>query len=573
MIGTRLGAWVLDREIGRGGMGRVFLAHADNPGADMPTQAAVKVLFAELVTAPGFLARFQREIEISRQLQHPGIVRFFDAGAQDGHSWFAMEFVDGPNLETVRLVRGKLPWEEVLEIALQLAPALKHAHDRGVIHRDIKPSNLLIADCGLRIADGNTPGAPSASGELGLRSAIRNPQSAMVKLTDFGIASLFASTHLTSTGKVVGTAEYLSPEQAAGKPVTRRSDLYSLGVVLYTLVTGRPPFTGDVPDLLRKHVYAQFDRPARLVPDLPHELDEIICQLMEKDPARRPADGAVLYRRLDSLRRKMERRSAQASEEPATVISERSGSADPGGKGEEAAEERSGPATLMSKLMRHELETQNRGGPIQRFVNLPWVLVPLFLLSVGFLVWTFWPASAEHLFERGTALMESSDGEDWERAFSDYFEPLEAKFPDHGHTVELADFKRKLADYRAGRDAERLAQKAGPMTEAQWFYQEGLRLRQQGKEDAARRSWQLLITVFQDVPAEKPWVRLAQKRLAEPDGKQLIEERNWQSVRQAKQHVRDLRKEGKNGEADAMMKGLQELYRNDPEARRILQEE
>src|SRR5262249_13901552 len=148
--------------------------------------------------------------------------------------------------------QGRVPWPDVLDAALQICPALKHAHDRGIIHRDLKPPNLL------RTLEG------------------------VIKLTDFGIAKLFAAQQLTSTGGVVGTAEYLSPEQAAGKIATKRSDLYCLGVVLYTLLTGRTPFEGlTAADLLHKHLYGQFDRPQALVPDLPHDLDDIVCQLLE----------------------------------------------------------------------------------------------------------------------------------------------------------------------------------------------------------------------------------------------------------------------------------------------------
>src|SRR5262249_3021356 len=175
---------------------------------------------------------------------------------------------------------GKWPWKEVLDAALQVSTALKHAHDSGVIHRDLKPSNLM------RTADGQ------------------------VKLTDFGIAKVFASGQLTKTGGIVGTAEFLSPEQAAGKPVTKKSDLYSFGVVLYNLLPGRPPFEGaSFVDLLHKHRFGQFDRPKTLVPDIPYELDEVICKLMEKDPADRPPDGLVLHKQLESIRRKLERKS------------------------------------------------------------------------------------------------------------------------------------------------------------------------------------------------------------------------------------------------------------------------
>src|SRR6059058_6081342 len=175
-----------------------------------------------------------------------------------------MEYVEGQSLEEILLEQGRLGWKEVLDIALQICPALKHVHDHGIIHRDIKPPNILITPDGV------------------------------VKLTDFGIAKVFASTHLTATGGIVGTAEFLSPEQAAGKIVGRRSDLYCFGCVLYALLTGRPPFGGKTyVELLHKHRYGQFDRPQKVVPEIPYEIDEIVCQLLEKDPEKRPHDALV----------------------------------------------------------------------------------------------------------------------------------------------------------------------------------------------------------------------------------------------------------------------------------------
>src|SRR5262245_21144901 len=293
MIGERLGNWVIEREIGQGGMGRVYLAREDAPAA---RTAAIKVLTAALAADAGFLVRFQREAEILRRLHHPNIVSYYDDGAHRGHAWIAMEYVDGPTCEDLLQRRGRFPWQEVLEIALQVSLALKHAHDHGVIHRDLKPSNLLL---------GGVRGPERAPVEGAMYALVPDPSAPpfVVKLTDFGIATAFAATPLTVPGSVVGTAEYLSPEQAAGKPVTKRSDLYSLGAVLYALLTGRTPFQGKTPvELLHKHQFGQFDRPARLVPETPHDLDEIICQLLEKDPAKRPADAGVLHRQLDRVR-------------------------------------------------------------------------------------------------------------------------------------------------------------------------------------------------------------------------------------------------------------------------------
>src|SRR5437868_9257726 len=170
MIGDRLGKWVIFQELGRGGMGRVFLAQEELTGR----QAALKVLAGELAQEVGFLQRFQREIDTLSKLEHPNIVRFYEAGFENGLYFYAMEYVEGQNLEQLLEVQGKLPWSEVLDIALQVTPAIRHVHDHGIIHRDLKPSNLI------RSSDGK------------------------IKLTDFGIAKVFASTHLTATAGIAG---------------------------------------------------------------------------------------------------------------------------------------------------------------------------------------------------------------------------------------------------------------------------------------------------------------------------------------------------------------------------------
>jgi serine/threonine-protein kinase len=559
MIGTRLGSWIIDKELGRGGMGCVYLAHRAaltlpsppkgeaGPGADGPEYSALKVLAPELAVESGFLARFQREIEILRQLDHPNIVRFRESGQQDGHYYFVMEYVPGASFETVLVQQRRLAWPEVLDLAWQITPALKHAHDRGIIHRDLKPSNLLRAD-----------GADASRGE---------DTPALVKLTDFGIASLFASPHLTVTGGVVGTAEYLSPEQAAGKPVTRRSDLYSLGVVLYTLLAGRTPFIGEPLDLLHKHRFGQFDPPRRLVPEVPHELDAIVCQLLEKDPANRPADAMVLFRRLDSLKRKLNYQATHVGtdeaktaefyiDQPAT----------------RAGANAEGPATLMSRLMRHELEREKTGGPVRQFFNRPWVLVALLALTVGLIAWAFWPLGAESMYQRGAALMKSDNPDDWETAWDRYLAPLLARHPDTPHRAEVEQMRERYESVRAARQASRTARLAGPMSEAQWFYQEGLRLRQQGDGAGAQRVWRTLVQAFGEVPSERPWVQLAAQELGQPAEKATVD-RQWSPVRTAVRRARELREQGKAREADAILNALKELYRGDKQAETILKGE
>ena len=186
----------------------------------------------------------------------------------------------------------------------------------------------------------------------------------------------------------------MSPEQAAGKRVTARSDLYSLGVVLYTFLVGRPPFAGEMVDLLHKHRYARFDPPIRFVQEMPYELNDIICDLMEKEPEKRPADGGVLLRRLEAVRRKKDRR-----EMPPTVDAVRPGTVAPAGtKGK--ARTGPGPVTLMSRLMRRDVRRRDGGGPGRlRFVR-PLVLLTLLAIGIGIIVWAFWPPGEEQLYQR-----------------------------------------------------------------------------------------------------------------------------------------------------------------------------
>src|SRR5438128_2517437 len=172
MIGEHIGNWVVEKELGRGAMGRVYLAREEATAASSGQQVAIKVLAPELAQDPRFQQRFQREIEALSALDHPHIIHFHESGIKDGLFYYVMEYVEGRSLEDVLEERERLPPREVLEVALQVGRALKHAHDHGIIHRDLKPSNLL------RTNDG------------------------VIKLSDFGIARVFAGDQLTATGGV-----------------------------------------------------------------------------------------------------------------------------------------------------------------------------------------------------------------------------------------------------------------------------------------------------------------------------------------------------------------------------------
>ena len=265
----QLGPYKIGRKLGRGGMGTVYEASLSETGEP----AAVKILSVTLSHDDGFRDRFKTEIETLRKLRHPNIVRLYGFGEQDDLLFYAMELVNGRSLEDGLQAGRRFAWNEVTDYAIQTCRALKHAHDRGVIHRDIKPANLLLTPEG------------------------------QVKLSDFGIAKLFGSTGLTAVGGVLGTAEYMAPEQTDGRSITPRCDLYSLGGVMYTLLAGRPPFkAATLVEMIQLQRYAEPDPVRRYAPDVPEELQFIIADLLVKDPDARIATAMVLSRRLESMR-------------------------------------------------------------------------------------------------------------------------------------------------------------------------------------------------------------------------------------------------------------------------------
>lgn len=266
---THFGPYAVDRQIGKGGMGTVYQA----TDRETSQQVAIKALNPHLADAEGFRERFEAEIESLKTLRHEGIVRLYGFGEQDGVLFYSMELIGGNSLEDELRAGRRFNWREVTEIAIQLCSALKHAHDHGVIHRDIKPANILFAD------------------------------ERRVKLADFGIARLFGTTSsLTSAGGVLGTADYMSPEQADGRPVTARCDQYSLGGVMYALLAGRPPFRAKtLPEMLQLQRFASPEPVGRYAPDTPGQLEGVISQLLSKDPADRFPNTAVLARHLQAM--------------------------------------------------------------------------------------------------------------------------------------------------------------------------------------------------------------------------------------------------------------------------------
>ncbi len=274
----QLGPYRIVKRIGRGGMGAVYEAVCDESGPHAGMHVAIKALSPQLAMAEGFRERFEAEIESLKKLKHDGIVRLYGYGEQDGMLFYSMELVEGPSLEDEISNGRRFDWRETLRIGIQICRALKHAHDHGVVHRDIKPANLMLAE-----------------GEK-------------VKIADFGIARLFGGTQLTTAGGVLGTADYMSPEQADGRAVTEKCDQYSLGGVLFALLSGRPPFRAKtMPEMLQLQRFAEAEPVLRFAPDTPGQLDRLISQLLAKEPSERFPNVLVLSRHMEAMEKALSR--------------------------------------------------------------------------------------------------------------------------------------------------------------------------------------------------------------------------------------------------------------------------
>ncbi|WP_377889280.1 Stk1 family PASTA domain-containing Ser/Thr kinase [Alkalihalobacillus sp. R86527] len=268
MLGKHInGRYKLLEVIGDGGMAIVYKAS----DLILDRIVAVKLLRPEFSKDDEFIKRFRREAESATSLDHPNIVSIYDVGEDEDYHYIVMEYVEGKTLKQSIRDRGALPIVEAIDIIKQIASAIEHAHDNQIIHRDIKPHNILINEYG------------------------------DAKVTDFGIAMAMTSATITHTNSVLGSVHYFSPEQARGGAATERSDIYSLGVVLYEVVTGVLPFSGDSPvSVALKHLQDRFPKPSLINTSLPKNVEQIILKAMAKEPHQRYENAHELYDALDN---------------------------------------------------------------------------------------------------------------------------------------------------------------------------------------------------------------------------------------------------------------------------------
>lgn len=257
-----VGDFELGEHLASGTVGDVYHARHRTTGQ----RAVVKFLQTHAASEPDLQRRFVREVSIVERLNHPNIVRHFDCGLAEDRIFFAMELVECGTLKDVLRQRGRLPWREAVECAMQICAALAHAHQIGVIHRDLKPANLFLGEDG------------------------------RVKVGDFGLARDLNRSRLTLDGQTVGTCRYMPPEQIAGEAdLSGATDLYAVGCILYEMIVGRTPFDGGtIVEIFESHLNDLPDPPAQYVPDCPADLSELVMLLLEKSPGDRPSDAAAV---------------------------------------------------------------------------------------------------------------------------------------------------------------------------------------------------------------------------------------------------------------------------------------
>lgn len=542
--GKTLGPFRIQDRLGQGAMGTVYKAVHTKTGK----KAAIKVMSTpEDEPNPVLAARFEREIKLLSQFHHPHIVRIFGSSEADGIRYYAMELIEGPTLADLLEEKGRLSPGRTIAYAVQICEALQELHSVGVIHRDLKPANLLVT------ADHR------------------------VKLTDFGIAKDTSTRHtreLTRADHTVGTVAYMSPEQLTGEELTRKSDLYSLGIVLYRLLTGQLPFSGETMfEYMNQRARGTFPAPSTIVPSLPREFDALISDLLAQDPKDRPMDAYVVMQRLLEINQKEKEGGVQKTR-PETRHA----------LAETVAMPRNRLTTLVRTMTgvftggagKRKAKSKRGSRWEEPFWESPWVLGGVLLAILGGATYALWPKGPDALLREADALLASDDYNHWQAAIDQYLAPVLERYPEYAKAHSVLEKKSSaeaniLTAKARGQanQALRLNIRRKDASEAEKKYIDALLLQERfGDRATAQARFRAIVELFENDPASIGWVRLARQQLEqsvrfESDADRLADKRK--TVAAAIDKSRSLRTEGKTTEALQTFASLEALYGGDPE--------
>ncbi|MBC7821516.1 MAG: serine/threonine protein kinase [Planctomycetaceae bacterium] len=509
-----IGPFLIEKKLGVGGMGIVYKATYTKNGADV----ALKVLPLVLTANKKLVERFDREMAILKKLKHPRIVQFYGGGEQDGQHFYAMEFINGGTLAELLHEQGRLPWQQVIEFGVQICEALEHAHEHGIVHRDLKPANLFLG------------------------------QDGKLRLGDFGIARDSDATALTASGSTVGTQAYMAPEQITGKlPISNKTDLYALGCVLFEMLTGRVPFKGAASmEVLLKHIN---EPPAKIrteVMDCPVFLEQVVLQLLEKSPDKRPHDALMVQVALEEVLERVAARTSTMSQMTA-------------GAGQTAIDmSQLADANELKKLLGKKKKKRKATGPIW---ERGWFLASCLAVMLGGVAWSLLPPSEEKLFAQAIPLMQSDDPVQWQEANDRYLKSLLERFPNGKHADEARELIDKLEMHRTERGIEtRLKLGQDPKHEAERLFLQARELERFGDNVTAREQYRAMIDLLKDREQDHSYSNLAKRQLAvlENAGDGTVDRK--QIVNDALKKAREQHLAGKTPAAEETWRSIIKLY-------------
>jgi len=510
----RLGPFVLEEKLGAGGMGEVYRAtHVETRRV-----VALKVLSAKAAGSKRIVARFARELEILKALKHDNIVRCYGGGRHETEAYLVMELVGGGSLGSMLRRRGRLAWETAIDYGLQICDGLAYAHEWGIVHRDLTPANLLLTE------DGKT-----------------------VKIADFGIARVQYGKRLTATKHTLGTVAYMAPEQIRGAPpVSHRTDLYTLGCVMFEMLTGKLPFTCDsTAQMLYHHLGEPPPRVSSLVMDCPVWLDHLVNQLLEKDPLKRPHDASAVAQALREVQEKVAAGAGMAAHAASGGPSTLTTLADKQDK------------TEVRKLIKGKKKKKGKKTP---FYERAWFLAACLLLTIGLGAWLLWPVSERKLFAQIETMMADNEAMHRYKARELCQELLE-RFPQGEHAGQARQFLDSMDMEKAERRlADDLKHGRKPATEGGRLFAEAWNYEQFGDRVTALEKYQGMVDLLPADGSERPFVNLARRQIAALTGKTDLSGDRAAFLEARLNDADKLDEEGKIVEARSLWSSIVTLY-------------